>query len=313
MMKRVRLVAIVIVCLSFAGPSRAQVKSFEILNQSIEQGGVVVIRIFPQWQGSMVCISAFDKEYIPNKYGYVFIGVGVNTEPTGTQEKLGKYPVYLAECGRGVRLNWYYDEIEVVKKDFGNPWYAGSVVIPGKTAQERRTKDVALMRAAYDMANKNEDYASGSFILPLSNIEVTDSFGTPRLYGPYNRKTKTITVKREVPHGGVDFRAKTPLPVLASNSGKVLMTHNFPLSGTEGNLLVIDHGSGIISLYLHLSKFVVKTGDMVIKGQIVAKTGATPRGTPPHLHFMVKVHGTNVDPLAFIGTINTLFVFGEKP
>jgi murein DD-endopeptidase MepM/ murein hydrolase activator NlpD len=304
MRKYIWLVAVVIVCLSFASIARAQTKSFEILNQSVQQGDVVIVRILPQWQGPMVCISAFDKQYVPNKYGYVFIGININTKPTGTQKRPDKYQVYLVECGRGVRLDRYYDETEVLKKDFGTPWYAGSVKISNKAGQERRVKDIAIMHAVYDLMNKYENYTSGHFILPLNNIETTDTFGTPRLYGRYDRKNKKIIVGKEVPHGGVDFRAKTPLPVMAINSGKVLLAHNFPLSGTEGNLLVIDHGSGIISLYLHLSKFMVKAGDVVNKGQIVALSGATPRGTPPHLHLMIKVHGTNVDPISFINNLN---------
>lgn len=295
MKKLIRLAAIVIACLSFADQSRAQVKSFEILNKSVEQGGVVLIRILPQWQESMVCISVFGKQYVPNKYGYVFIGVDVNTKPE-------KYPIYSVECGRSVGL--YFEEVEVLKKDFGTPWYAGPVKIPSKAIQERRAKDVALMHAAYNLANKYEDYTSGHFIPPLTSVEITDTFGTSRLYGPYDRKNKKIKIERDVPHGGVDLRARTSLPVMAVNSGKVLLAHNFPLRGTEGNLLVLDHGSGVLSLYLHLSKFKVKVGDKVEKGQEVALTGATPRGTPPHLHLMIKVHGVNVDPISFINDFN---------
>ncbi|HEY4474681.1 MAG TPA: M23 family metallopeptidase [Candidatus Paceibacterota bacterium] len=316
MRKFFRLTVIAIGCLFFADSSWAQAKSFEILNKSVEQGDVVIVNIFSEWQDPTVCVFVFEKQYVPNKFGYVFIGVDVNTEPTGTPEKTEKYLVYLVECGRGVRLDWYYDELEVREKEFGIPWYVGPVRTPGKAVQERRIKDVALMNKAYSLANKDENYASGEFVMPLKNIEVTDLFGTLRLYGRYNRKSKKITVDREVPHGGVDFRAKTPLPVMAVNSGKVLLTHYFPLRGTEGNLLVIDHGSGILSLYMHLSRFRVKAGDWVERGQVVALTGDTPKGvtyrrgkpvrwnTPAHLHFMFKIHGVNVDPLAFIEIAN---------
>lgn len=304
MQRRILLATIVIACLSFVNQSRAQVKSFEILNQDVKQGDVVMIRILPQWQGSMVCVSVFNKQYVPNKHGYVFIGVDVKTSPTGTQERPNKYQVYLVECGRGMRLDWHYKEIEVFKNDFGTPWYVGSVRISNKAVQERRAKDAILIHSAYDLANKNEDYTFGPFIPPLNNIEETDAFGTLRLYGSYNRKTKTIIVKKEIPHGGVDLNAKTPLPVMAINSGKVLLTHYFPLRGTEGNMLIMDHGSGILSSYLHLSKFYVRAGDVATKGQTIALTGATPRGTPPHLHFMIKVSGTNVDPLEFIKNFN---------
>lgn len=281
---------------------QAYAQSFEVLDLKVGQGGVVIVRIIPQWQGPMVCISAFGKHYIPNKYGYVLIGIAANTKPEKTA-------VYLVECGRGVRLDGYFQEVEILERDFGASWYVGPVGKPNKAVQEQRAREIAIMHAAYDLADKSDNYTSGQFVLPLplDTIEVTDSFGTLRLYGSYNRKTKRIKVEREVPHGGVDLRARTPLPVMAINSGKVLLAHHFPLSGTEGNLLVIDHGSGILSLYLHLSRFDVEQGDKVKKGQIVALTGATPRGTSPHLHFMIKVNGTNVDPLRFIDTMNQHF------
>ena len=189
------------------------------------------------------------------------------------------------------------------------PWYAGPAGRPSKIVQERRQKEELIKDNAYALADIEADYTNGPFIRPLESVEETDSFGSLRLYGPRNRKTKKITIERKVPHGGVDLRARTPLPVLAINSGKVLLARNFPLRGTEGNMLIIDHGSGILSLYLHLSRFRVKVGETVEKGQVVALTGATPRGTPPHLHFMIKIQGVNVDPLEFIETMNELLPF----
>ena len=142
---------------------------------------------------------------------------------------------------------------------------------------------------------------------PLVEVGVSDYFGTPRIYGTYNKRTKKWTPVAgalPVPHGGVDFRAKVGTPVRVINSGRVLLVHNFPIPGTEGKMIVVDHGSGILSLYLHLSKFEVIKGDLVVKGQTIALSGATPKGTPPHLHLMVRVNDINVDPLEFIDTIN---------
>jgi len=68
----------------------------------------------------------------------------------------------------------------------------------------------------------------------------------------------------------------------------------------EGNFVVIDHGQGLLTLYLHLSEFKVKEGDQVKRGQIVGLSGGTGRATGPHLHVAVRWQGTYLDPAALI-------------
>ena len=299
---KVLLCLAVILSLSFV--SRAQAQTFQVFNKNslVSQGGVLVIKIADQLRDKNLRLYAFDELYSFNKNGFVFVGVGAEQKP-------GEYRVYLVEMGnegKPVHYDFYYCRINVLEKEFGTPWYIGPVRKRTKAVQEQRMKEVAILNDAFRSANIKEDYTTGNFIRPLENNEVTDSFGTLRLYGRYDKKTKKIKIESRIPHSGVDLRAKTPLPVKAINSGTVLLTHYFPLGGTEGNLLIIDHGSGIISLYLHLSKFKVKKGEHVDKGQIVAMTGETPSGTPPHLHLMVKINGVKVDPLVFIDTINAV-------
>ena len=279
----------------------ARGQPFEVLNRNskVYQGEVAMVKISDHLKDKGLRLYAFDELYSFNENGFAFLGVSVDRKPD-------RYLLYLVETNGQKRIqhDFYYTHIEVLEKEFGTPWYAGPVRKRSKDVQKQRAKEIAIMRNAYGLANPDEDFTEGHFILPLENNEETDQFGILRLYGTYNRRTKRIKIENKVPHGGVDLKAKTPLPVMAVNSGKVLLARNFPLRGTEGNMLVIDHGSGILSLYLHLSRFRAKIGETVEKGQVVALTGATPRGTPPHLHFMIKVHGVNVDPLVFIKTMN---------
>lgn len=304
-MKISAVVSFLILALSFAAESRAG--TFDVLNRNslVHQGGVLVVRIPDDLKDKGLQLYAFDELHPFNNNGLAFVGVGVDREP-------GRYILYLVETSaeKNLTYGFFYTHVEVVEKDFRMPWYAGPAGRPSKKTLEQRQKEELVKDNAYALANIGDDYARGLFIMPLENMEETDSFGALRLYGSRNRKTKKIKIERKVPHAGVDLRARTPLPVLAINSGKVLLARNFPLRGTEGNMLIIDHGSGILSLYLHLSRFRVKVGETVEKGQIVALTGATPRGTPPHLHFMIKVHGVNVDPMEFIKTMNGIFPSG---
>jgi murein DD-endopeptidase MepM/ murein hydrolase activator NlpD len=94
-------------------------------------------------------------------------------------------------------------------------------------------------------------------------------------------------------HRGTDFRAPMGTPVHASNAGEVVLARELYY---EGNCVVIDHGLGFMTLYMHLSKFEVKEGEKVEKGQTVALSGATGRVTGPHLHMSVRWNGEYLDP-----------------
>lgn len=125
---------------------------------------------------------------------------------------------------------------------------------------------------------------SGSFTAPVGTA-VSDRFGTQR---KFNGVLKSV-------HQGLDFHARTGTPVAAANGGKVVVARG--LFG-EGNCVMIDHGQGLITLYMHLSEFKVHEGDTVTRGQIVGLSGGTGRATAPHLHIGVRWQGVYVDPAA---------------
>ncbi len=126
----------------------------------------------------------------------------------------------------------------------------------------------------------------GSFSTPV-DAAISDVFGSERIF---NGKTSS-------PHLGLDFRVPTGTPVAAMNEGTVLLAR--PLY-FEGNFVVIDHGQGLLTLYLHLSDFKVKEGEKVKRGQIVGLSGGTGRATGPHLHVAVRWQGTYLDPASLL-------------
>ena len=123
---------------------------------------------------------------------------------------------------------------------------------------------------------------SGKFIAP-ADAPISDVFASERIF---NGKTSS-------PHLGLDFRVPTGTPVDAMNDGTVLLAR--PLF-FEGNFVVLDHGQGLLTLYLHLSEFKVKEGDHVKRGQEIGLSGGTGRATGPHLHVAVRWQGTYLDP-----------------
>jgi murein DD-endopeptidase MepM/ murein hydrolase activator NlpD len=123
---------------------------------------------------------------------------------------------------------------------------------------------------------------NGNFKAP-ADAAISDVFGSQRIFNG----------KAQSPHQGLDFRVPTGTPVLAMNDGTVLLAR--PLY-FEGNFVVIDHGQGLETLYLHLSEFRVKEGDAVKRGQEIGLSGGTGRATGPHLHVAVRWQGTYLDP-----------------
>lgn len=127
---------------------------------------------------------------------------------------------------------------------------------------------------------------SGQFAAP-ADAAISDVFGSERIF---NGKTSS-------PHLGLDFRVPSGTPVAAMNDGTVLLAR--PLY-FEGNFVVIDHGQGLLTLYLHLSEFKVKEGDRVKRGQEIGLSGGTGRATGPHLHVAVRWQGMYLDPAQLI-------------
>jgi murein DD-endopeptidase MepM/ murein hydrolase activator NlpD len=99
-------------------------------------------------------------------------------------------------------------------------------------------------------------------------------------------------------HEGIDIAVPTGTPVAAAASGQVIVAG---WMGGYGNLVVIDHGGGLATAYGHNSSFAVGSGSTVSQGQTIAYAGSTGNSTGPHVHFEVRVNGSPVDPLGYLG------------
>jgi murein DD-endopeptidase MepM/ murein hydrolase activator NlpD len=102
-------------------------------------------------------------------------------------------------------------------------------------------------------------------------------------------------------HTGVDLIAPIGTPIVAAAGGVVSTVGFVP---EYGNIVEVDHDNGLTSRYAHLSKFLVKVGDVVLKGQPIAHVGATGRTTGPHLHFEVREKGIPLNPNKFLSLGN---------
>lgn len=124
--------------------------------------------------------------------------------------------------------------------------------------------------------------------------------GKGKVNSPFGR-ARVFNGVRQGFHTGVDLDGNSKTPILAANAGTVVLRGNFFFAG---NLLIVDHGQNIFTIYAHLSRFSVKQGQQVAKGQRLGYVGATGRVTGPHLHFAVRVGGVLGDPLQMFEVVN---------
>ncbi len=158
---------------------------------------------------------------------------------------------------------------------------APKFVAPNPKELARVQAEIALKEKVFG-ASAPQPLWSGDFRAPV-NAAPTDSFGTRRTF---NGQLASV-------HKGMDFRARPDTVVRAGNSGVVVLAR--PLY-FEGNCVVIDHGLGLYTLSMHLSRIDVHEGQRVTKGQRVGLSGATGRVTGPHLHWAVRWQNAYLDP-----------------
>ena len=167
----------------------------------------------------------------------------------------------------------------------GSLTVAPKFVEPDTTSLEQ-IKAEAQLKAKIFSSSASSPLWSSSFRAPVA-APPTDSFGTRRMF---NGKLASI-------HKGMDFRTPSGTPVHAANSGTVVLARTLYY---EGNCVVIDHGLGLYTISMHLSRIEVKEGQSVSSGERVGLSGATGRVTGPHLHWAVRWGDAYLDPAELI-------------
>lgn len=181
-----------------------------------------------------------------------------------------------------------------------------STLLQKQKLLQEATADVEKYKAIYEAAEAAEaamirqnsnafaysanpvKYTGGRFAWPVPGSQRITSYYGYRIHPVY--KTKKF-------HTGIDIGAGYGLDIVAGGDGVVTMATT---NGGYGKCVIINHGSGITTLYGHCSTLLVSVGDKVTKGQTIAKVGSTGVSTGPHLHFEVRVNGSTTDPLQYL-------------
>lgn len=163
------------------------------------------------------------------------------------------------------------------------------VVSPSDPKLLARIKAEGARKAAGFTSDIDADDFRTGFIMPLVGARKAARFGGQRI----------LNGEAKRPHYGVDLAAPTGTPIKAPAAGVV----SFAETGLhyEGGLTMIDHGQGLITLYLHQSKVLVKAGQRVVQGQQIGAVGKEGRATGPHLCWRMRWRGRNMDPTLMVG------------
>jgi len=155
-------------------------------------------------------------------------------------------------------------------------------------------KEQKLVRKAQKTENLTPYWKNG-FIMPIEG-RISGKFGGQRIMNDVKKN----------PHAGMDIAAPLGSPIKASGDG--VITLDQPDLFYSGNVIIIDHGYGLHTIYAHLKHINVKKGDKVSQGDIIGTVGQTGRATGPHLHWGASAHGTKFNPTSLLN-INTIDEF----
>ena len=138
--------------------------------------------------------------------------------------------------------------------------------------------------------DSEESYFMTGFIWPATG-RISGVFGSQRILNGKPRR----------PHNGVDIAAPRGTPVVAMGAGRVVMANSDMF--LTGKTVMIDHGHGLTSIYIHMERITVKKGVLVSRNQQIGAIGMTGRATGPHLHWGVSLFDTKLDPALVVGSI----------
>ena len=244
---------------------------------------------------------------VPGGIAVIAVGTAERAAPSvtyaGTRVMLVRdASQWLAVVGLGLStpLGEHHIDVQAAGASAATP--VSFTVVDKRYAEQRLTVAPGQVNlSAKDLARYNRETARMKVVMqafgaqapatlqllaPVDGVR-SSSFGLRRVFNGESRN----------PHSGMDIAATTGTPIRAAADGRVIETGDYFFNG---NTVLLEHGQGLITMYCHLSQTGVKTGDVVKRGDILGKVGATGRVTGPHLHFGVALNRAYVDPAWFL-------------
>ena len=254
--------------------------------RSIRQGEVVVFTATVPQPADTMAARAFDRDLATFRLDatrwQALLGIDIDTKP-------GTYEVTFEATSAGHTVT-ATTELHITAGAFGRRVLRvdDTFVNPPEPAIARLTSEAREIEQLWMQSEPRRLWDLG-FVRPVPG-RANGAFGSRSIFNGQPRQ----------PHGGADFLSPAGTPILAPNSGRIVLARDLYFTG---NTVVIDHGLGVFSLLAHLSVMDVHQGELVTRGQTIGQVGATGRVTGPHLHWGVRMNGARVDPLSLLATV----------
>lgn len=253
-------------------------------NRSLTQGDLLKISLeAPSLLRAEAHFDGLDFPFVSsrnNREYFALIGAGLETTP-------GAHDLHVDIILSPDRHKEFNIKLNVVEGTFPQKKLTvpQKYVAPSPEEERRIQEEREIVASAYRNPERKWRGA-GDFIYPV-NGGVSGTFGDKRLFndGYVSR------------HRGIDLRSPRGREVRASNGGTVVLVHDLYYAGKT---VIINHGAGLFSIYCHLSKAQVEKGNVVRKGAVIGRIGATGRVTGPHLHWGIKLQNRFVNPLSLM-------------
>ena len=217
------------------------------------------------YNGRQLSLSPSDNEKKPREFFIAF----------DREDAIDQQIIFVLNNGEKITA-----EFKIKKSDYDIQHVNGVMkqyVNPAPEQVEQIKKENAAVVSLRKTSDETNFSSLSQFIWPAEG-QISGIFGSQRVFNGQPRN----------PHYGVDLALKIGTPIHAPQNGKVILAKKFFLSG---NTMIIDHGIGVQSVFMHLDGFKVAEGDSVKQGQVIAASGNTGRTTGPHLHWQVNWYG----------------------
>ena len=244
---------------------------------NVEVGGVAALELpadalRAEYRGEATLVVA----------GHAIVGIGADAQPGPRTLK-----VVSASGERAIEFVVQGKEFPEERLTIDNPRH----VNPSAQDMQRIRRESAIQRAAYDRRTPGRDDLL-PWTMPAEG-RLSSPFGYRRILNGEPRSR----------HSGLDIAASTGTPVRAPAPGTVAAVGDYFFNGKT---VLLDHGSGLVTMFCHLHRVDVDVDAEVARGQVIAAVGATGRATGPHLHWSVSLQGVRVDPLRALAVLNGL-------
>ena len=241
------------------------------------QGGIILHEInkneyiqgYKLEKKKLLTIKRRDKFYliygVPYSAPLNLYEINVTNSTSSTNIKVNIKEKFFEE--QHITLQKKYTELS--EKDIQRIGKEKNILLPYRTKWSQRDPDI-------------------DFIYPVKG-SLTGVFGTKRYYNG----------KKGRYHNGIDIAAPINDSVVSPSSGEILLTGDFFYNG---KFVYIDHGKGLLSIFIHLNKIDVKKGDFIKKGDVIGKIGTSGKSTGPHVHWSLFLNQNYIDPMIFLTT-----------